>query len=49
MTKVRGVLQAAHGYVEQGMWASDLGAFINLESTGADGPDYLFQHAGGLF
>ncbi len=24
-----------------------LGAFINLESTGPGGPDYLFQHTGG--
>lgn len=27
-------------------WAKGLGAFINLESTGASGPDVLFQHTG---
>ncbi len=27
-------------------WAAELGAFINLESTGPAGPDVLFQHTG---
>eukprot|EP00884_Botryococcus_braunii_P019870 jgi/Botrbrau1/6567/Bobra.40_2s0031.1 len=40
------LLQAAHGYMSSGTWATEIGAFINLESTGADGPDLLFQHAG---
>ena len=27
-------------------WAAELGAFINLESTGPAGPDVLCQHTG---
>lgn len=38
--------QAAHGYMEGGRWREEVGAFINLESTGADGPDFLFQQSG---
>lgn len=36
--------QAAHGFMAAN--TRPLGAFINLESTGPGGPDYLFQHAG---
>ncbi len=38
--------QAAHGYMAQSQFASELGAFINIESTGPGGPDILFQHTG---
>ncbi|KAK9839614.1 hypothetical protein WJX81_000975 [Elliptochloris bilobata] len=40
------VLQASHGFMAHSRWARGLGAFINLESTGASGPDVLFQHTG---
>ena len=38
--------QAAHGYMAQSEFAAELGAFINIESTGPGGPDILFQHTG---
>ena len=38
--------QAAHGYMAQSEFAPELGAFINIESTGPGGPDILFQHTG---
>lgn len=40
------LLLAAHGFMQQSKWASDIGAFINLESTGPGGPGFLFQHTG---
>lgn len=40
------LLLAAHGFMKHSKWASKLGAFINLESTGPGGPAYLFQHTG---
>lgn len=40
------VLTAAHGFMKTSKWASSVGAFINLESTGPAGPDVLFQHTG---
>lgn len=36
--------QAAHGFMAK--YDQPLGAFINLESTGPGGPDYVFQHTG---
>ena len=41
--------QAAHGYMAQSEFAAELGAFINIESTGPGGPDILFQHTGMLW
>ncbi|KAL4424855.1 hypothetical protein ABPG77_011105 [Micractinium sp. CCAP 211/92] len=38
--------QAAHGFFSSSKYARQLGAFINLESTGPWGPDVLFQHTG---
>lgn len=38
--------QAAHGFTNSSKWASRVGAFVNLESTGPGGPDMAFQHAG---
>lgn len=38
--------QAAHGFMEK-YAHRPLGAFINLESTGPGGPDFVFQHTGG--
>jgi len=35
--------QGAHGFRAQSRWARKVGAFINLESTGPGGPDYVFQ------
>ena len=40
-------LQAAHGFMQHSAHAENLGAFINLESTGPAGPDFLFQSSGG--
>ena len=40
------VLTAAHGFMAGSKWAANIGAFINLESTGPGGPDILFQHTG---
>lgn len=40
---------AAHGFMQQSPWARDLGVFLNLESTGPLGPDFVFQHTGALF
>ena len=37
---------AAHGFMQQSPWAKDLGVFLNLESTGPAGPDFLFQSTG---
>lgn len=42
------LLLASHGFMAHSKWASKLGAFINLESTGPGGPAYLFQHTGSL-
>lgn len=39
--------QAAHGFMAHDRQASQVGAFINLESTGPGGPDILFQASGG--
>ena len=36
--------QAAHGFMQQN--ERPLGLFLNLESTGPGGPDYVFQHTG---
>eukprot|EP00891_Asterochloris_glomerata_P001817 jgi/Astpho2/1817/e_gw1.00038.394.1_t len=38
--------QAAHGFMQHSAHAQNLGAFINLESTGPAGPDFLFQSSG---
>ena len=38
--------QAAHGFMAK--YDQPLGAFINLESTGPGGPDYVFQHTGAI-
>jgi len=35
--------QGAHGFRAQSRWARKVGAFINLESTGPGGPDFVFQ------
>lgn len=40
------VLPAAHGFITQSRFVKDLGAFINLESTGPGGPDIIFQYSG---
>ena len=37
---------AAHGFMQQSRWARDVGVFLNLESTGPLGPDFVFQHTG---
>lgn len=37
---------AAHGFMQQSRWARDVGVFLNLESTGPHGPDFVFQHTG---
>ncbi|KAL0027903.1 hypothetical protein WJX79_001663 [Trebouxia sp. C0005] len=39
--------QAAHGFMAHDRQSSQVGAFINLESTGPGGPDILFQASGG--
>ncbi|KAL4421351.1 hypothetical protein ABPG75_010642 [Micractinium tetrahymenae] len=38
--------QAANGFFTHSKYARQLGAFINLESTGPWGPDVVFQHTG---
>jgi Peptidase family M28 len=40
------LMQASHGFMASSPFAQELGAFINLESTGPWGPDVLFQHTG---
>ena len=40
-------LQAAHGFMAK--YDRPLGAFMNLESTGPGGPDYVFQQTGTAF
>ena len=40
------ILPAAHGFITQSRFVKDLGAFINLESTGPGGPDIIFQYSG---
>ena len=40
------LMQASHGFMASSPYAQELGAFINLESTGPGGPDVLFQHTG---
>ena len=38
------LMQAAHGFMDSSSYAKNIGAFINIESTGPWGPDVLFQH-----
>ncbi len=38
------LMQASHGFMQTSAYAEDVGAFVNIESTGADGPDVVFQH-----
>jgi hypothetical protein len=40
------LMQASHGFMANSPFAKELGAFINLESTGPWGPDVVFQHTG---
>ena len=40
------LMQASHGFMASSPFAKELGAFINLESTGPWGPDVVFQHSG---
>ena len=40
------LMQGAFGFTASSPWAADVGAFINLEATGADGPASLFQASG---
>ena len=37
---------ASHGFMQQSPWARDAGVFLNLESTGPLGPDFVFQQTG---
>ncbi|KDD72594.1 hypothetical protein H632_c3147p0 [Helicosporidium sp. ATCC 50920] len=37
------LMQAAQGFLESGAFSRNLGAFLNLESTGPWGPEILFQ------
>lgn len=41
-------MQAAHGFATQHPWAPQVGAVINLESTGSGGPDLVFRMRGAL-
>ena len=38
------LMQASHGFMASSMFSKDVGAFINIESTGNWGPDVIFQH-----
>lgn len=38
------LMQASHGFMKTSEYAKNVGAFINIESTGPWGPDVLFQH-----
>ena len=38
------LMQASHGFMATSAYASRVGAFINIESTGPWGPDVIFQH-----
>merc|ERR1719321_2072751 len=40
-------MQAAHGFLQH-PWSSQVGAVINLESTGSGGPDLVFRMRGAL-
>lgn len=40
------LMQASFGFMTTSPHASNLGAFINIESTGPGGPDIVFQHTG---
>ena len=37
---------ASHAFMQQSQWAKNLGVFLNLESTGNQGPDFVFQQTG---
>lgn len=37
-------MQGAAGFASEGAWRNDIGAFLNLESTGTHGLPILFQH-----
>ena len=38
--------QGAAGFANSSKWASGIGAFMNLESTGSGGPAVVFQATG---
>ena len=40
------LMQGAFGFMRASPWAAEVGAFINLEATGADGPAAVFQASG---